>query len=139
MFYSLLTKPISERGRLQPKFPKQFHELNNRPFNFCNFWHGQVRENPPTPEENLKKRLWISKIAKFEIDLLKTNKQIASQIREILQKFFMMGAKFVSLTIQTPGKFSHLCDRYILAYLRPFWVSLSSSVNGFSLTGPWKI
>ena len=37
--------------------------------------------------QHWKERLQISKIAKFECDLLKTNEDIASQSREILQTF----------------------------------------------------
>ena len=38
-----------------------------------------------------KKNLKISKIAKFESDLLKTNDEIATQKREILNTFFCSG------------------------------------------------
>ena len=38
-----------------------------------------------------KERFKISKIAKFESDLLKTNEDIASQSREILQTFVWWG------------------------------------------------
>ena len=43
-----------------------------------------------------KKRLKISKIAKFESDLLKTNEGIAPQSREILQTFVWWGAQTYS-------------------------------------------
>ena len=57
----------------------------NRPFHgFFNFCHEQIRENPSYP---LKKGLKISKIAKFETDLLKTNEGIAPQSPEVLQTF----------------------------------------------------
>ena len=41
---------------------------------FSTFLYGQVRKNPSTP---IEEHLNISKIAKFESDLLKTNKDIA--------------------------------------------------------------
>ena len=40
-----------------------------------------------------KERFKISKIAKFESDLLKTNEDIASQSREILQTFVRWGSQ----------------------------------------------
>ena len=40
-----------------------------------------------------KERLKISKIAKFECDLLKTSEDIASQTGEILQTFVWWGAQ----------------------------------------------
>ena len=45
-----------------------------------------------------KERFKISKIAKFESDLLKTNEDIASQSREILQTFVWWGAQTWSTT-----------------------------------------
>ena len=40
---------------------------------FLNFWHGQVRKNLSLP---LESKSTISKITKFESDLLKTNEDI---------------------------------------------------------------
>ena len=51
---------------------------------FFNFWHGQIRET----RLRWKERLQINKIAKFERDLLKINKDIiAPQSHEILKIF----------------------------------------------------
>ena len=57
-----------------------------------------------------KERLKISKMAKFECYLLKTNADIASQTREFLGRLYV-GGKFVPpypTTIQTYVKFSSL-------------------------------
>ena len=47
---------------------------------FFQLWPGPVRENPSTP---LERTLKISRIAKFESDLSKTNKEIAPQSLKI--------------------------------------------------------
>ena len=57
-----------------------------------------------------KERLKISKMAKFECYLLKTNADIASQTREFLERLYV-GGKFVPpypTNIQTYVKFSSL-------------------------------
>ena len=50
-----------------------------------------------------KKGLKISKIAKFETDLLKTNEGIAPQSPEVLQTFVQWEAQFAP-TIQTSAE-----------------------------------
>ena len=49
---------------------------------------GNLWKNRP---HHWKERLKISKIAKFESDLFKTNEDIAPQSREILQTFVWLG------------------------------------------------
>ena len=66
-----------------------------------------------------KERLKISKIEKFESDLLKTNKGIAPQSRVILRDVCMVGGKFVPPP-QTSVKFRDFVDQY----LRSLWTYL---------------
>ena len=49
-------------------------------------------------------RLQISRVATFEIDLLKTKEELASRIRDILQRFVWWG-QVCAPTIQTTVKF----------------------------------
>ena len=70
-----------------------FHrEVRNRPFH-CFFqlltWTSYGKTVNTTENSDLK----ISKIAEFESDLLKTNKDIAPQSREILQTFVWWGVE----------------------------------------------
>ena len=63
-----------------------------------------------------KERLKINKIAKFESDLLKTNEDIASYSREILQTFVWVGGEGgtnLPPTIQTSVKFSDFEELYV--------------------------
>ena len=82
---------------------------------------GKIRQH------HWKECLKISKIAKFESDLLKTNEDIASQTRTILQTFVWWGGGGTNLppTIQTSVHFCNFAKQYLSA--------LSSAVSGLSL------
>ena len=77
---------------------------------FFNFLDGQVRENLLTPLERPK----ISKTAKFESDLLKTNEDIVPQSREILQMFIWWRAQIAPPppTIQTTVNSRNFAELY---------------------------
>ena len=62
--------------------------LQNRPTVFSTFGMDKLRK---IRRHHWKERLKISKIAKFQSDLLKTNEDIAPQSREILQRFVCRG------------------------------------------------
>ena len=124
--------------------------FHNRPFPaffFFNFWHGKVREKFVDITE--KSALRLVKIAKFESDLLKINKDTAPQSREILQTFVSWGGWGGVGRAQTcPPSYKRLqifatLRSYIFARLRRItfkFVSftnigaLSSRADGFSLT-----
>ena len=69
-----------------------------------------------------KEHLKISKIAKFESDLLKTNEDIALQIREIWETFVSGGGggggrgTNVSLTIQKSVKIRNSVELYLRSF-----------------------
>ena len=78
-------------------------------FFFSTFDEGKLGE---IRRHQWKERLKISKIAKFESELLKTNKDIASQSREILQTFVWWGEQTCLPSpppiIQTSADFAEL-------------------------------
>ena len=80
---------------------------------------GKIRQH------DWKECLKISKIAKFESDLLKTNEDIASQTRTILQMFVWWWGTNLPSTIQTSVNFCNFAKQYLSA--------LSSAVSGLSL------
>ena len=67
-----------------------------------------------------KERLKISKVAKFESDLLKTNEDIASQNHVILRDVLYGGGQVRAPNIQTSVKFRDFVDQY----LRSLWTYL---------------
>ena len=83
---------------------------------------GKIRQH------HWKECLKISKIAKFESDLLKTNEDIASQTRTILQMFVWWwggGDTNLPSTIQTSVNFCNFAKQYLSTH--------SSGVSGLSL------
>ena len=76
-------------------------------------------------QHHWKECLKISKIAKFESDLLKTNEDIASQTRTILQMFVWWWGTNLPSTIQTSVNFCNFAKQYLSTH--------SSGVSGLSL------
>ena len=63
-----------------------------------------------------KEYLKISKTAKFESDLLKTNEHVSPQSREILETFVRGRGANVSLTIQKSVNFRNSVELYLRSF-----------------------
>ena len=96
-------------------------------FFFSTFDEGKLGE---IRRHQWKERLKISKIAKFESELLKTNKDIASQSREILQTFVWWGEQ-TCLPSPPPPSYKRLQTllNYIFARVRRFTFRFSNFTN----------
>ena len=98
-------------------------------FFFSTFDEGKLGE---IRRHQWKERLKISKIAKFESELLKTNKDIASQSREILQTFVWWGEQTcLPSPPPPPPSYKRLQTllNYIFARVRRFTFRFSNFTN----------
>ena len=87
----------------------------NRPSHgfFSNFWHGQVRD-----KHHWKERINISKIAKFQSDLLKINEDITPPRSRNFTDVGMVGSTNLPhhhTTIQTSVNFRKIAELYFRA------------------------
>ena len=94
------------------EIPSLNKSLSHRPLYVFFFNFGQVRE---IRRHHWKERLEISEIAKFESDLLKTNKDITPHIHDILQTFYrhkVEGTNFLP-PYKPSVNFRNFGERYI--------------------------
>ena len=98
--------------------PFHTHTRMNRPFHVF-FFRLLTWTSYGKSVDSRKERLQISKMAKFEGDLWKTNEVEVPQSREILQTFVMWGNKFAPTLPYKPLQILANLRSYIFARLRP--------------------